>query len=159
MNNRIEKGFTLIEMLVIMLIMAVLGSIAVPNLSKVFKKSKLRTCTTSVTSSLYLARMKAINEGEEYGVEFFGDGLFQTVRDPYGVNEVFGSPHYLDEGVIFKEITFNDWLAVFKENGQLHKDCLQVDEMTGTIILSDGSTDSTWVDVTFLSGRIRETNR
>ena len=159
MSSSNEKGFTLMEMMVVVFIIALLGAITVPNLNRVFKKSNLRASTSSVTASLYLARMKAINDSEPYGVEFIEDGTYHIVRDPYGVNEIFGGIRSLEDGVIFEEITFVDWLAVFSENGQLHKSCLLEDEMTGMILLTESSIDSTWVEVTFLSGRIRETNR
>jgi len=145
--------------MVIIVIIGILSAIAVPNLSNVFSRNKLRASTTSVTSSLYLARMKAINDGEEYGVEFYEDGSYQILRDPYGTVEVIGTPYYLDDEVVFSEITFNDWLAVFTANGQLEKNCLPEGTYTGFIKIIDSALDSTTVEVTMISGRIRGTNR
>jgi len=159
MKCRNEKGFTLVEMMVILVIIGILSAIAVPNMGNIFSRNKLRGSTTSVTSSLYLSRMKAINDGEQYGVEFYGDGSYQILRDPYGGGEVIGNPYYLDDGIVFSEITFNDWLAVFTANGQLEKNCLPSGLYTGMIKISDGDMDSTIVEVTMISGRIRETNR
>lgn len=159
MKSRNENGFTLVEMMVILVVIAILGALAVPNMNRIFSKNKLRASTTSVTSSLYLARMKSINEGEPYGVEFFGDGSYHILKDPYGTGEVFGSTYILDNEIFFKEITFIDWLAVFNEYGQLHKNCLPAGESTGVVMISNESADSTMVEVTFISGRIRETNR
>ena len=159
MKSRNENGFTLVEMMIILVIIAILGALAVPNMNRVFSKNKLRASTTSVTSSLYLARMKAINEGEPYGVEFFGDGSYHILKDPYGAGEVFGNPYHLDDEISFQEITFVSQLAVFNEYGQLHKNCLPAGESTGLVKISDGLADTTMVQVTFISGRIRETNR
>jgi len=159
MKSKNEKGFTLVEMMIILVVIAILGALAVPNMNRVFTKNKLRASTTSVTSSLYLARMKAINEGEPYGVKFFGNGSYHVLKDPYGASEVFGNPYHLDDEIYFENITFIDWLAVFNEYGQLHKNCLPSSGSTGTVIISDGLADITMVEVTFISGRIRETNR
>jgi len=159
MNFRDEKGFTLVEMMIILVIIGILSAIAVPNMGNVFSRNKLMGSTTSVTSSLYLARMKAINDGEQYGVEFYEDGSYQILRDPYGDGEVIGNPYYLDDEILFSEITFNDWLAVFTANGQLEKNCLPSGLYTGMIKITDGDMDSTTVEVTMISGRIRETNR
>ena len=152
-----KKGFTLVEMLVILIILGILGALAVPNMNKMFFKNKIRKSTTSVTSSLYLARMKAINDGELFGVEFFEDGTFNIVQDPYVSRIVIGNPYQLEEGITFADVSFVDWLAVFTEYGQLDKNCLGSGETTGVVQLTDGSEDSTMVEVTFISGRIRET--
>ncbi len=146
------------ELMVIIVIIGILSAIAVPNMSRVLSRNKLRTSTMSVTSSLYLTRMKAINEGEQYGVEFLEDGSYQILRDPYGDGEVIGTPYHLDDEVIFSEITFNDWITVFTANGQLEKNCLPEGTYTGFIKISDSAMDSTTIEVTMISGRIREKN-
>jgi type II secretion system protein H len=157
--KRSERGFTLMEMMVILIIIGIISAIAVPNMNKVFTRDKLRGSTTSVTTSLYLARLKAINESEPYGVRFSDDGSFQIVRDPNNDNDSTGTAYHLDTGLKFGKITFTNKTAIFTEQGQLLKSCLPTGDMTGTVSITDGTTDSTKVDVTFLSGRIRETNR
>ncbi|MFC1512013.1 Tfp pilus assembly protein FimT/FimU [Candidatus Latescibacterota bacterium] len=154
-----ERGFTLIEIMMAVIIMGLLAAIAVPNMDLVFSRNKLRGSTTSVTSSLYLARMKAINDGLPYGVEFSGNGMFQIYRDPYNANEAFGTPYQLDAGLTFSMVSFVDSLAVFTAYGQLHKNCLPSNIYVGTVRITDSVSDTTNVEVTFLSGRIRETNR
>lgn len=153
-----EKGFTMVELLIVLVIIGILASLAVPRLDLLFSKDKLRASTSTVTSSLYVARMKAVNEAEPYGVQFDVDGLFKIVRDPDGANEVRGAGYNLEEGISFSEINFQDWLVIFNEFGQLEKSCLLSGVLTGTIILTNGINDSTMVEVTFLTGRIRETN-
>ena len=158
-NLQKECGFTLIEMMVVLIVIGIIAALAVPNMDLVFSRNKLRGSTTSVTTSLYLARMKAINDGVPYGVIFNDDGSFQIYRDPYDTNEAFGTPYRLDAGLTFSEVSFENRLAVFTNYGQLHKDCLPSGEMVGTVRITDGVSDTTKVEVTFLSGRIRETNR
>ena len=153
-----EKGFTLLEMMLIVFLIGVLSAIAVPRLEPLFSRNKLRGSTSSVTSTLYLARMKAINEGANHGVEFFADGTFDIVRDPFGTPEAIGASYRLDEGISFAEVSFVNWLAVFNEQGQIDKNCLFEGETLGVIRITDGAADTTRVEITMISGRIKEYN-
>ena len=159
MKSRNENGFTLMELMIILVIIGILGAITVPNMSKVLSRNKVRGSTSSVTSALYIARIKAINDGEKYGVEFLGDGSFHVTRDPYNVNEIIGTPYQLNDGVSFGDINFINLQAVFNEFGQLDKNCLFEGETIGTVKITDGSADSTMVEVTLISGRIKETSQ
>ncbi|MFC1651111.1 Tfp pilus assembly protein FimT/FimU [Candidatus Latescibacterota bacterium] len=160
MKIRNEKGFTLIELMVILAVIVIMSAIAIPRMDLMFAKNKLRASTTSITSSLYLSRMKSINDGEQYGVQFyFEDGTYQILRDPYGDAEDYGFPYQLEEEILFSDITFISDLAVFNEYGQLDKNCLTSGESTGLIEIVNAEEDTTRVEVTFISGRIRETNK
>lgn len=159
MRNNGEKGFTIMEMMVILIIIGILAALSYPNMKGLFNKDKLRGGTTSVTTSLYLARTKAINEGMEYGVKFFEDGTFQIQKNPLVSPEDIGTPYSLDSGISFGFLNFNNRTVVFNENGGLSKGCLPSGTYTGIIKITNGTTDSTSVEVTFLTGRIRETNK
>jgi hypothetical protein len=105
-----------------------------------------------------MARTKAVNDGKPIGVKFDTDGQFYLVLAPKTSPTLFGVTHRLEEGVSVVENTFNDDLVIFSERGQLEKSCLPSGSYTGAIIITDGTVDSTKVEVTFISGRIRETN-
>jgi prepilin-type N-terminal cleavage/methylation domain-containing protein len=154
-----ERGFTMVEVMIVMIILGILATLAIPNTRQLFSKDRLRASTSSVTSSLYLARMKAVNDGVPYGVKFNTDGTFYVASDPKNSPQVKGSIYRLEKGVAFGTNTFINRLAIFNEYGQLDKTCLATGNMTGTVMITNGTIDSTRVEVTFISGRIRETNK
>ena len=158
MINQRERGYTLVEILIVMVIVGIMATLAVPNLQPMFKKDKLRSSTASVTSSLYIARTKSVNDGKPYGVIFQSGGRFYVVDNPQGTPAWRSKPFILESGVNIVSNTFVNGLPIFNEYGQLDKTCLPSGALTGTIILTAGARDSTRVDVTFISGRIRETN-
>ena len=157
MNLQNEKGFTLIELLIVSILLGILATIAITRFDFQTEKGNLKMCTSEVTSNLYMARMKAVSDGEMCGVQFFENGEFYVTKDSLGVNPV-GASSFLEDGISFGEITFNDWFVRFNEMGQLEKGCLPSGEFTGSIFLNNDIGDTTRVDVTYITGRIRETN-
>jgi prepilin-type N-terminal cleavage/methylation domain-containing protein len=158
MKQHGERGYTFAELMIVMVVLGILAALALPNLSPIFSKDKLRTSTSAVTSSLYQARTKAVNEGAPFGVQFTGTGEFYVVSQPRTTPVQTGVAYRLEEGVTITENTFVNGLVIFNVYGQLDRTCLPSGDMSGRIILSNGLIDSTKVEVTFISGRIRETN-
>lgn len=147
----------MVELMLVMVIVGIMATLALPSLKSLFTQDRLISSTTSVTSALYLARTKAVNDGAKYGVQFGAASNFYVVKDPLGTPTVHGVVYNLDTGVSIISNTFVNNLAIFNEYGQLDRSCLSSGQMTGTIMLTN-TADTTQVDVTFISGRIRETN-
>jgi len=59
------KGFTLVEVLTIMLIVAILASIGLPGLNRMLENNRLSANTNRLVSSLYAARSEAVKRGTE----------------------------------------------------------------------------------------------
>jgi type IV fimbrial biogenesis protein FimT len=55
-------GFSMIELMVVVAMLAVLASVAIPEMSKLIKNAKLKTATRQLVSSLQEMKFRAIKE-------------------------------------------------------------------------------------------------
>ena len=64
--NKTSRGFSLIEVLVVVIVIAVLAAIAIPNLTGLYQGAKLREAARDITSELRRTRQLSIAKGREY---------------------------------------------------------------------------------------------
>lgn len=69
-----ERGFTLVELLVVMSILAILLAVAAPGLRQISSALQLRTVTYDLVADLLLARSEAIKRGTQINVTPSGSG-------------------------------------------------------------------------------------
>ncbi|PIE67749.1 MAG: type II secretion system protein GspH [Deltaproteobacteria bacterium] len=65
-----RRGFTLFELLVVMVIIGIAASLIVPRLGGSVDKMQLRTATRDLASVMRFARSQAVTRGREYRVLF-----------------------------------------------------------------------------------------
>lgn len=63
LNSRHRRGFTAIELLTVIAIVAVLAAIAAPSFKPIIQRWSVRSATEAMVSTLYLARAEAIKRG------------------------------------------------------------------------------------------------
>jgi type IV fimbrial biogenesis protein FimT len=66
----LHKGFSFIEVLVVMVIIGIMSTIAVPNLSTMMKSYRLKSAADDLASTLQLARMTAISQNAHSVITF-----------------------------------------------------------------------------------------
>lgn len=64
MNNRLLKGFTLIEMMVTVAVLAIILGIGVPSFQTLIERNRVSTATNKLFSALTTARSEAIRLGQ-----------------------------------------------------------------------------------------------
>ena len=67
------SGFTLIEMMVVIFMIAFVSAFAVPNIMKWRSAAKLRGAAENLKGDLELAKLKSIQENGAVSIEFYGD--------------------------------------------------------------------------------------
>lgn len=65
-----EAGFSIMELLIIIAIMTILVTVAVPNLRSVARFAELKRGTQSVSSTFYRARMEAVKTASNCNILF-----------------------------------------------------------------------------------------
>ncbi len=73
--NHSIKGFSLVEMMVVVSILLMAFGLMVPSLTEFFRNRTLDTVVSEMQSTLYTARMQAVVSGRPYTVVFFQEGL------------------------------------------------------------------------------------
>jgi prepilin-type N-terminal cleavage/methylation domain-containing protein len=66
--RRTDSGFTLVELMIVVVVLAVLSVIAIPNFQRMIDKNRLRDATGPFFTGLSLARSEAIKLGDTVDV-------------------------------------------------------------------------------------------
>jgi prepilin-type N-terminal cleavage/methylation domain-containing protein len=67
---RRQSGFTLLELVIVVMVLGIFGGIAVPMLTQAAAQTKLDAAADAVVSSLNYARLRALNSQQNYRVVF-----------------------------------------------------------------------------------------
>ncbi|MFH1337149.1 MAG: GspH/FimT family pseudopilin [Candidatus Zixiibacteriota bacterium] len=65
-----DKGFTMLEMMIIVVVIGIIATLSLPGFGKVMDRLKLKTAGRDVVSAMRFARSAAVSQKDQFGVYF-----------------------------------------------------------------------------------------
>lgn len=81
---RAARGVTLVELLTVVMITAILASLATPSFRQLFASQRLRSATSALNETLWLARAEATKRNVDVGFVFVDAASAWAIQDPAG---------------------------------------------------------------------------
>ena len=102
MYANIQKGFTLIELMIVVALLAIIGAVALPSFGQMINSNRLQAETNEIESFLRYARSQALVSRHSYTVKV-DSGHWKVVR---GINKT---------GTVEREYRFSEYIELSKE--------------------------------------------
>jgi len=83
-RHRASRGFTLVELMTVVSIVAVLATVAAPSFAEMMATQRVRTAASALTESLWLARAEATKRNTDVGFVLRDPETGWTIADPAG---------------------------------------------------------------------------
>lgn len=69
-----QTGFTLIELMIVVIVLAIVAAIATPSMQQIIARNAVTSATNDLVTALQVGRSQAIREGGTWVVTIGGDG-------------------------------------------------------------------------------------
>ena len=105
---RSSKGFTIIEMMIVIAIIGILSMIAVPDFLGLTSRARLKSAARDIVSNMQLARVKAIRDGSPWAVQFdTGDARYRVLS-----NKGADGNWNTGDDTVYKTVNLSDYSGV-----------------------------------------------
>jgi len=132
MRDPAERGFSLVELAIVLVVMGLLFGFSVPSFNRISSSYQLRGAAENVAGQLRLAREKAIATGVEQPLHILNS---TTYRIEYG--SVIATAWTLPNGITFTNATVDDWYYMAAD-GRFYQNASH--SLTGSNVIVVGNT-------------------
>ena len=115
-RNLKVKGFTLLELMITLGILAIVLTIAIPNFQRISINGNLRTAARDLIADFNALRAKAIAENTQYVLTFNGDNTY-TVNPASGLPNGGKSPASIARDITISGVPFAGGPVTFSTRG------------------------------------------
>jgi len=109
-QNAGDRGFTLVEMMIVVTVMAILAAVAAPNFTSYMTHRRLNGAARQIMTDLMEARMRAVSQNNRFKVFFLDDGHRYTILDDSNNNNTEDSGETSttkDIRDVYRDVTFS----------------------------------------------------
>ena len=142
-----QKGITLVELVIVMVIIAIVAVLMVPNISAWLPNYRLRSATRDIVSNLRFAQMKAVSNSMNYQVSFdVAGGNYILQLNTGGIWVNVGGTTTLPSGVSLNTTFTNpNHKAIFRGDSSSNG---------GSVVLQNSKGTQRTITVLFTTGKI-----
>lgn len=103
-----QKGFTMLEMMVVIVILLIIAGIAIPSFFKMRPNVTINGATSQIRGDLMWMRMRAISENNNYIVQFYQQTVNGVEKYKYSIYDDDDSNGTTNTSNLAKTVVIND---------------------------------------------------
>ena len=138
-----SKGFTLIELMIVIAVLGILGTMATFSFQRYVTNANLKTAAREIMTDMSLCKQKAMSEGIQYRLTFtVGSDQYAISAAPFSSSQTKSLAQF-GAGMSVQSVNFTSGQVIFLPRGTLSSN-------TGTVVLvnSRNSTATITVNIT-----------